>query len=374
LPFERNDVKSKFRLPGPTPLPPRVLEAMQREMIPHRGPALRSMFHSIVQRAKLVHQTDGDIIVLPGSGSAGWEMAVTNLFSPGDQVISLVGGDFADRFGRVAKAFALDVSTIEVEWGKAITPDLLAVALDRLPSTKGVLLTHNETSTGVTNPLPELAKVARDHGALVVADGVSSVAGIPLEMDAWGVDFVLSGSQKAWMCPPGLVIAAVGSRAWGAYEQSTFCRFFWDLGAARNSAAEGMTPTTPPLTMLYAFDAALDLILEEGLDNVFQRHRELGDLTRSGVKSVGLRLFADEAFASNTVTAFHPPAGVAAREIITQMREAHGIDVQGGQVAYADSMVRIGHMGWVDREDIDLMIDALGASISVLAQPATTTT
>jgi aspartate aminotransferase-like enzyme len=364
-------VKSRFRLPGPTPLPPQVLAAMQREMIPHRGPDLKSMFRSIIQRTKLVHQTDGDVIVLPGSGSAGWEMAITNLFSPGDQVISLVGGDFADRFGRVAKAFGLDVSTVEVDWGKAITPDLLAIALDRLPQTKGVLLTHNETSTGVTNPLPKLARVARDHGALVVVDGVSSVAGLPLEMDAWGVDFVLSGSQKALMCPPGLVIAAVGPRAWDAYQQSTFPRFFWDLGAARKSASDGMTPTTPPLTMLFALDAALDLILEEGLDNVFQRHRALGAMTREGMRSLDLHLFADEAFASNTVTAFHPPAGVTAKEIIGQMRDAHGIDVQGGQAAYTDAMVRIGHMGWVDHEDIEVTINALGASISALTECTT---
>jgi aspartate aminotransferase-like enzyme len=347
---------------------------MQREMIPHRGPVLKAMFRSIVQRAKLVHQTDGDIIVLPGSGSAGWEMAVTNLFSPGDQVVSLVGGDFADRFGRVAKAFGLDVSTVEVEWGKAITPDLLALALDRLPQTKGVLLTHNETSTGVTNPLPELATVAREHGALVVVDGVSSVAGLPLEMDAWGVDFVLSGSQKAWMCPPGLVIAAIGPHAWDAYQQSTFSRFFWDLGTARKAAADGMTPTTPPLTMLFAFDTALELILDEGLDNVFQRHRELGALTRGGIKSLGLRLFADETFASNTVTAFHPPVNVSAREIIDQMRDAHGIDVQGGQAAYSDAMVRIGHMGWVDRDDIEITIQALRASISALTDRTAITT
>jgi aspartate aminotransferase-like enzyme len=262
---------------------------------------------------------------------------------------------------------------VEVEWGKAITPDLLSIALDRLPLTKGVLLTHNETSTGVTNPLPELAKVAREHGALVVVDGVSSVAGLPLEMDAWGVDFVLSGSQKALMCPPGLVIAAVGPRAWDAYQRSTFPRFFWDLGAARKSAADGMTPTTPPLTMFYALDAALDLILEEGLDNVFQRHRALGAMTREGIKSLGLYLLADEAFASNTVTAFHPPAGMTAREIINQMRDAHGIDVQGGQAAYADAMVRIGHMGWVDQEDIEITIDALGASITALTGHAAIT-
>jgi aspartate aminotransferase-like enzyme len=363
-------VKSKFRLPGPTPLPPAVLSAMQREMIPHRGPALKAMFRSIVERAKIVHQTDGDLIVLPGSGSAGWEIAVTNLFSPGDPVICLNGGDFADRFGRVAETFGLQVQTVEAAWGQVITPDQLSAVLERHPETKGVLLTHNETSTGVTNPLPELAAVARDHGALVVVDGVSSVAGLPLEMDEWGVDFVLSGSQKAWMCPPGLVIAAVGPRAWDAYQRSTFPRFFWDLGAARKSAGEGMTPTTPPLTMLYGFDAALDLILDEGLDHVFARHRDLGELTRAGVQSLGLQLFADIAHASNTVTAFVPPPGSTARDVIREMRVAHGIDVQGGQAAYADAMVRIGHMGWVDHEDIEVTLEALGSVVQTLREGA----
>jgi aspartate aminotransferase-like enzyme len=359
-------VKSKFRLPGPTPLPPAVLEAMQREMIPHRGPVLKAMFRSIIERAKIVHQTDGDIIVFPGSGSAGWEIAVTNLFSPNDQVICLNGGDFADRFGRVAEMFGLTVHTVEVAWGQAVTPDVLKTALQRHPETKGVLLTHNETSTGVTNPLRELAAVARDHGALVVVDGVSSVAGIPLEMNAWGVDFVFSGSQKAWMCPPGLVIAAVGPRAWDAYQNSTYPRFFWDLGTARHLAIEGMTPTTPPLTMLYAFDAALDLIMDEGLDNVFARHQELGNLTRAGLQSNGIQLFADLPYASNTVTSFLPPEGSTAKDVIREMRERHGIDVQGGQAAYADALVRIGHMGWVDREDIELTIEALGTVMEVL--------
>jgi aspartate aminotransferase-like enzyme len=220
----------------------------------------------------------------------------------------------------------------------------------------------------VTNPLRELAAIAQEHGALVVVDGVSSVAGIPLEMDAWGVDFVLSGSQKAWMCPPGLVIAAIGPRAWDAYQNSTFPRFFWDLGSARKSAKEGMTPTTPPLTMLYAFDAALELILDEGLDNVFARHHELGNLTRAGLQSHGLQLFADLPYASNTVTSFLPPEGSTAKDVIREMRERHGIDVQGGQAAYADAIVRIGHMGWVDRDDIEITIEALGTVMEVLRE------
>ena len=362
---------SNFRLPGPTPLPPRVRAAMQREMIPHRGPLLKELYSSILRRTKEIHRTDGDAFLWPASGSAGWEAAVVNLLSPGDPVLCVVGGDFGDRFARVAEAFQLDVRRLDVEWGRAATPELLRVALHEHQEVRAVLLTHNETSTGVTHPLSDLAAVVREHGALLVVDAVSSAGGLPLLMDEWGIDFVFSGSQKAWMCPPGLLIAAVGARAWDAYRRSTFPRFFWDLGSARDYARQGMTPATPPLTLCYAFDAALDLILEEGVEGVWRRHRDLGERTRRGVTDLGLALFSDEAYASNTVTALVPPAGLSAQRIIQAMRRDHGVDVAGGQAHVSERMIRIGHMGWVDAGDIDAALAALGAVLASLgAEPA----
>jgi aspartate aminotransferase-like enzyme len=358
---------SDFRLPGPTPLPPQVVAAMQREMIPHRGPVFFDLYRSILQRAKAVHLTDSDVLLWPASGSAGWEIGIVNLLSPGDPVLSVITGAFGARFAQVGEQLGLDVRRVETPWGQAATPDLVRDALIRHQDVKAVFLTHNETSTGVTNPLPDLAAVVRDHGALVLVDAVSSAAGLPLRVDAWGLDFVLSGSQKAWMCPPGLVITAIGPRAWDAIGSSTYPRFFWDLEAARSAAAKDMTPTTPPLTLLYAFDAALDMIFDEGLEQVWARHRELGEMTRAGIKRLGLRLLADDAYASNTVTAFYPPEGASAPEVIDRLKDDHGITVTGGQGKLASEIIRVGHMGWVDHSDMQRFLDGLAATVEAIA-------
>ncbi len=357
---------TNFRLPGPTPLPPAVLAAMQQEMIPHRGPAFKRLYGEILRMAREVHRTDGDVLIWPGTGSAGWEAAIVNLLSPGDPVLAVVCGDFGDRFARVGVAFGLDVRRLDVEWGQAVTAEALAAALRMHPAVQAVFLTHNETSTGVTNPLQDLARVVNDHGALVIVDAVSSAGGLPLETDAWGLDFVLSGSQKAWMCPPGLMIAAVGGKAWAAYERSRFPRFFWDIGAARSGAELGMTPTTPSLTLLYAYHAALRLLLDEGVEAVWERHHVLGELTRGRVREIGLELFADAAFASDTVTAFRPPDGVGAGELLDILRREHGVEAQGGQAHLADRLVRIGHMGWAHERELRLALDALEQSVTAL--------
>jgi aspartate aminotransferase-like enzyme len=351
--LELEIVSVNFRLPGPTPLPPAVLEAMQRPMIPHRGSSFQALYSSILRRLRVAHRTDGDVFVWPASGSAGWEAAIVNLLSPGDPVLSVTTGDFGDRFARVAAAFGLDVRLLEIPWGQAATPDQIRAALEQNPEVKAVFLTHNETSTAVTNPLATSAAVVREHGALVVVDAVSSVAGLPLLTDDWGLDFVLSGSQKAWMCPPGLMIAAAGPRAFAASERSTFPRFFWDIGSARTFAMQGMTLTTPPLTMLYALDAALDMILDEGLEQVWARHARLGEQMRAGIDRIGMTLFADRAYPSNTVTAVALPETVSAKTVLAEMRARHNIELQGGQGRMSDRMVRIGHMGWVDAAELE---------------------
>lgn len=355
-----------FRLPGPTPLPPAVLAAMQRPMIPHRGPESKALFTSIVDRARRIHQTESDVLIWPGSGSAGWETAIVNLLAPGDEVLAVVAGDFGDRFAAVGAAFGLTVHRLDIPWGQSPTAELVDESLRARPGVKVVFLTHNETSTGVTIPMAAISDVVHDHGALAIVDAVSSAGGLPLKMDEWGLDFVFSGSQKAWMCPPGLMIAAVGPRAWEAIPENGFPRFFWDLNSARKFADQGMTPTTPPLTLLYAFDAALDLILAEGVEAVWARHARLGELTRAGVKSLGLELFADEAYGSNTVTAFKVPGGLTAKQILKHMREKHEIELQGGQAEYADSIIRIGHMGWAFEPDLQAVLDGLAEAVPAL--------
>ena len=358
-----------FRLPGPTPLPPAVRAAMTRPMIHHRGPLLKRHYGDLLAKLRAIHRTEHDVLVWPGSGSAGWEAAIVNLLSPGDPVLATVIGDFGDRFAKAATRLGLDVRRLDVEWGKALTVSQLGDALDRNPGVRAVFLTHNETSTAVTNPLPELAALVRRHGALTFVDAVSSAAALPLQVDAWDLDVVLSGSQKAWMCPPGLMIAAFGPRCWDAYEASAYPRFFWDIKSARDMARQGMTPTTPPLTLLYGLDAAADLILDEGLEAVWERHRRLGEKTRAGVADTGFALLADPAFASNSVTALRVPDGFTSRGIIDHLVERHDVLLQGGQGPMVETVVRIGHLGHVDDAAIDDVLLSLAATRDELGLP-----
>jgi aspartate aminotransferase-like enzyme len=364
-----------FRLPGPTPLPPQVVAALGREMIPHRGSAFRALYREALQLARQIHRTDGDVLTWAATGSAGWEVAVVNLLSPGDQVLVAVNGHFGERFARVAARLGIDVRRVEVDWGEAILPGQLRQALDEHPEVRAVFLVHNETSTGVTNPLRELAAIVREHGALVVVDAVSAAGALPLEVDDWGIDFVFSGSQKAWMCPPGLLIAAIGPRAWAAYEESTYPRFIWDIGDTKKAADQGMTPTTPPLSMIYAFRAALGMIADEGVERAWERHRNLGAMTRKTIAAAELRLFAQRGFESDSVTAFLPPPDVAAGDLLEMLRRDYGVEAQGGQAHLADRLIRVGHMGWVHepemRQAVDAIVEACTRLSSAAGEPGT---
>lgn len=356
-----------FRLPGPTPLPPPVVAALGREMIPHRGPAFRDLYAETLKLAREVHRTDGDVLTWAATGSAGWEVAVVNLLSPGDQVLVAVNGNFGERFAQVGGRLGLDVRRVETAWGEPVLPAHLRAGLADNPDVKAVFLVHNETSTGVTNPLQELAAIVRDHGALVVVDAVSAAGALPLEVDAWGIDFVMSGSQKAWMCPPGLLIVAAGPRAWVAHEHSTYPRFFWDMAEAKKWADQGLTPTTAPLSMIFAFRAALGMIVDEGIENVWNRHRQLGALTRDGLAKAGLRLLAREGYESNTVTAFRLPEDVTASELLALLRRDYGVEAQAGQAHMADRLIRVGHMGWVHEPEMRQAIDAIADACTRLS-------
>ncbi len=335
-----------FRIPGPTPLPPMVLSAMQRPMISHRGSQFKEFYLETLRLAREAHRTEHPVLLWPASGSAGWEASVVNLFAPGDPVLATVCGEFGQRYAEVARIFGLDVRMLEAPWGQAVTPDLLRAALEANPEVKGVFITHNETATAVTNPVAELAAVVRAHGALVLVDAVSGAGALPLEVDAWGLDFVMSGSQKAWMCPPGLMIAAIGPRAMDAVKGSGFPRFYWDFERMLQQSEQGFTPTTPALSTLYGFHAALTIMIDEGMDAVWDRHRRLGEAARRTLTEGGVELFADPAYASNTVTGFLTPEGVSTKAFNARLKEEFGVVAAGGQGPFKETMVRIGHMGW----------------------------
>ncbi|HVX30925.1 MAG TPA: alanine--glyoxylate aminotransferase family protein [Nitrolancea sp.] len=350
-----------LRIPGPTPLPPEVLQAMQTEMTPPRNAEFREFFSELLAQMRRFHGTSDAVLVLPGSGSAGFEFTLVNSVSPGDKVLAVSCGSFGERYASVAETLGLDVVRVELPWGSAVTSSILAKALDENPGVKAVLLTYSETSTGVANPVHEVGKLVHDHGALLLVDAVSAAGGIPIEMDAWGIDMVFSGSQKAWMCPPGLVIVGVGKRAFEAYEKSTFRRFFFDLKIAAERAKEGTTPTTPPMTMLYALKAAADLIDAEGLNNVYDRHARLGAFVRRGVAELGYRIVADEEYVSDTVTAIYPPDGIEPADVIARMKADHGIDIASGLGKLQSTTLRIGHMGYTHQPDLERTLTALSS-------------
>lgn len=352
-----------LRIPGPTVVHPDAVMAQTRDMIPHRGPGLISFYRELLRKVRAIHRTDGDVLVWPGSGSAGWEAAITNLLRPGDTVVATVSGAFGDRFASIGTSFGLDVHRIEVPWGDAVPVDRFASALDEATDVKAVFITHNETSTGVTNPLPELAALGRKAEALVIVDAVSSAAAIPLEVDEWELDWVLSGSQKAWMCPPGLMLSSVSARALAAAKHSGYPRFFWDIEAMKQAADNGTTATTPPLSLLYALDAAVDAMLAEGIEHLWERHHRLGRLMRDGLRDLGLDLLADQEFASDSITAFAPPPGTTSSELHDRVLDLSGIEIAVGQGAQTESINRIGHMGWVDEPELRATLEALALAI-----------
>lgn len=353
-----------LRIPGPTVVHPDAVAAQTRDMVPHRGPSMTAFFGNLLSKAKQAHRTESHVLVWPGSGSAGWEAAITNLLAPGDRVVVTVCGAFGNRWASIGEHFGLEVHRVEVEWGQVVTPGMFEEALARAGDVRAVFITHNETSTGVTNPLEELAALARKANALVLVDAVSSAGAMPLHTDEWDLDWVLSGSQKAWMCPPGLMLAAVSDRALRATSRSGYTRFFWDISEMAKAARKGTTVTTPPISLLFALDAALDAVLAEGLENVWTRHDRLGRLVRSALADLGLDLMAATGYESSSITAFSPPAGCSAPELQRRIADLAGIEIAVGQGAYAETINRIGHMGWVEQPELEATIEALSTAIA----------
>jgi len=342
-----------LRIPGPTGLPPTVRAAGARQMINHRGPEFASMLERILSGMKPYFGTSSDIAMITTAGTGGLEAAIVNTLSPGDRVLGISIGSFGDRFAKIAQIYGAEVTTIEVEWGQAADPEVLRAELDRSPGYKAVLLTHNETSTSVMNPIEELAAVIREHApdALILVDSVSGLGAVPFDMDGWGVDVVVTGSQKAWMAAPGLAMIAASPRAWKAMETATMPRLYLDLLAHRESHAGGQTPFTPAIAVVYQVDEGLRLMTEEGAEHVFARHEACAAATRAGLTALGFDLFADPRYASRTVTAATVPGGVDWKSFNRAVK-ARGVVLAGGQGKLTGKIFRLGHLGSVTVEEI----------------------
>ena len=359
-------MEQNLRVPGPTPLPAAVREAQAAPMIDHRGTEFGEMLREISAGLAELIGTRGDVFLLTGSGSGALEAAVVNTLSPGDRVLAVTIGAFGDRFAKIAGAFGAQVERLEVAWGSAADPGALAAQLAANPPYSAVLLTHNETSTGVTNPLHDLASAARGGPGepLVLVDGISGLGAMPFEMDAWGIDLVVSASQKAWMGSPGIAIAAVGERARAAEESARMPRVYWDFAEARKWAEKGQTPWTPAVSVLYGLRVGVRRLLEEGRERTWARHAAIAAGVQAGLEALGLRLVAAPRDRSTTVTAAWLPDGLEWGPFNAAMR-TKGLIVAGGQGAWVGRILRFGHMGGVG---IDEMVDALRVMGETLAE------
>jgi aspartate aminotransferase-like enzyme len=354
----------QLRIPGPTPCPPEVLEAMGKQMINHRGNQFAEMLNRITEKMKKLFQTKNDLYVLTGSGTGSLEAAIVNMLSPGDKVLSASNGVFGNRFADIAEGYGANLTRLKFEWGKPIDPDGVRQALKADPKIKAVLLTHNETSTGVTSDLRAIAAVINEFDKLIMVDAISSLGCIDLKTDDWKCDVVVTGSQKGWMVPPGLAMVSISEKGWKAHAQAKIPRFYWDFTKAKSYLEKGQTPWTPCISVFFALDVSLDMMMKEGLSSIFARHAKLGDMTRKGVKSLGLSLYpADEKYASNTVTAVKGSGKVDPPKLQKILREEYKVVVSGGQGDLTGKIFRIGHLGWVTEADIKETLDAIGKAL-----------
>ena len=369
----------QLRVPGPTPCSPQALQAMGKQMVNHRGREFAEILNSVTTKLKQVFQTRGDVFILTSSGTGGLEAAVVNTLSPNDKVLAVSCGAFGERFGDIAEQYGARVKHLNFEWGKAVDPEAVNKALRADSDIKAVLVTHNETSTGITNSISEISSVVKGLGKLLIVDAISSLGCIDLPIDKCHCDVVVTGSQKGWMVPPGVAMVSMSEEAWQAHAQAKMPRYYWDFTKAREYLLKGQTPWTPAISICYALNSTLDLILSEGLVNVFARHARIAQMTREGIKSLGLTLFSEASHASNTVTAvsalgrkgeggsskgyFAAEPQIDVAKLIQVLRDEYDVVIAPGQRKLSGKIFRIGHLGLVKESDIKILLEALAGAL-----------
>jgi aspartate aminotransferase-like enzyme len=348
-----------LRIPGPTPIPPQVERAMQKPMVGHRSGDFSKLFAETAKRLRNVFQTENEVMILAGSGTAGLEAAVANTVTPGDTVLVCTAGNFGERFVKIAKTYGANVLTVEAEWGQAIDPLEVAATLKEHPEIKVVFATHSETSTGVLHNIKAIAEHVAKTDALLVVDAVSSLGAVELPMDEWGLDIVVTGSQKAFMLPAGLCFLACSQKAWEVIEKNDAPRFYFDLRAYRKQLAANTTPYTPAVSLLFGLAEVIQMIESEGLDKIFARHLTMQKMVRAGIKALGLPLFCADDVASPTVTSITSDGTFDCENLRKIMRQDFNIAVAGGQGHLKGKIFRIGHMGYATPLDMLQVLSAL---------------
>jgi aspartate aminotransferase-like enzyme len=350
--------KNYLLTPGPTSVPASVLLSAAHPIIHHRTPQFQSILKEVNQGLKAVFQTGNDVFIFSSSGTGAMEAAVVNLLSPGDKALVIQAGKFGERFTEICTAYGINAITLDVPWGRAVDPELVRQKLKEDNLIKAVFATHCETSTGVVTDIKSLGNITRDYDAVLVADAISALGSLNLPQDEWGVDVVVAGSQKGLMLPPGLSFISVSAKAWGLIEKSRCPKYYFDLKKAKKAWAETDTPFTPAISIIISLRESLRLIREEGLENVFNRHKRLARVTRAAMSALGLELFAPEA-ASDAVTAVKVPDGIDGKKLVKELRDEWGITLAGGQSELTGKIFRIAHMGYTTEFDILMGISAI---------------
>jgi aspartate aminotransferase-like enzyme len=352
-------MKKYLLTPGPTELPPRVLLAMAHPIIHHRAPEFLPVLEQAREGLKWLFKSKNEVIILASSGTGAMEAAVTNFLSKGDKAITVNGGKFGERWGQICKAYGVEANIINVEWGQAVDPERIKEELKKHPDTKAVYFQATETSTGVVHPVKEIAKIVHENSnAIVVVDGITGVGVFELPMDDWGIDILITGSQKALMLPPGLAFIGVSDRAWKLNETSNLPRYYFNLNKELKNIVKNQTAYTPAISLIIGLGESLKMMREEGLENVYKRHAMLAEATRKGVQAMGLKLYAPTS-PSNSLTAVLAPEGMDSGKVISALEKDFGIRVANGQDQAKGKIFRIAHMGYYDKSDILFVLASL---------------
>lgn len=364
-------LKRYLLAPGPTPVPPEVLLAMARPMIHHRAPEFDPIFAEVRENLKWLFQTRNDVLQLACSGTGGMEGAVSNFLSPGDKAICINGGKFGERWTKICKTFGVQVHEIKVEWGRAVDPQMVAEALKKDPSIKAVYVQASETSTGVAHNCKALADIVRPLGeTILVVDAITALGVFDLKTDEWGLDVVVTGSQKALMLPPGMAFVSVSDKAWRLADKAKNAAFYFNFKRERENQQKNQTAYTPAVSMILGLQEVLRMLKAEGLANVFARHATLAQAMREGVKAAGLTLFPKES-PSDALTTVTAPEGVDGQQIYKNLRVQYGITAAGGQDHLKGKVFRISHMGYADRFDVITALAATEMVVKGLGYPIT---
>ena len=355
-------------IPGPTRVAPRVLKAMSENIVNHRSALFGKILSETTEMMSDVFRTNNKSYLITGSGTAAMEAAMANIINPGDKILNVVGGKFGQRFGQIVDAFGGQSEVIDVEWGKGVNPDEIGYALEENEDIKAVTVVHNETSTGVSNPIKEIGKIMSDYDALYVVDTVSSLAGDEVDVDGYGIDICVTGSQKCMAAPPGMAAITLSNDAWDVVDKVEAKSYYLNMKKYRKSGAAEPpeTPYTPSVSLMYAMHEALDIIMEEGLANRVKRHQIAAKATRNAIKALNLELFPDESVSSTTVTAVKMPEGVTDGELRGTMRNKYRVELAGGQDHLKGNIFRIGHMGNITHRELITTVSALEMTLREL--------